>query len=312
LFNALQLKRTQNESPVMLSMPAGLFRESSQRICQIFFERFNVAGFGLLDRPVAQLYAAGQLNGIVIDIGHEITDITPMYDGFIINHARSSTPLGIRDCQVYLANILRSNQSVMAAASPPDNPSDPVATQKFIEDLVKHIWEDGLVRVPSDGQTVEIPEDEGVTDIAAVLVAGKEKAVIESGMKKKLTAKASAAEQARAREIEALDLVTVQFRDHSITLGKERHRFCEPLYDPTLLNGLSVERAEPYEGRILPLQEAAGFAVRQTDVVQRQYIWQGLFVTGDLTNHVKGASLCTSGELKVNVAKVSGMHCSRD
>jgi len=275
----------------MLSMPAGLFRESSQRICQIFFERFNVAGFGLLDRAVAQLYAAGQLNGIVIDIGHEITDITPMYDGFIINHARSSTPLGIRDCQVYLANILRSNQSVMAAALPPDNPSDQVATQKFIEDLVKHIWEEGLVRVPSDGQTVEIPEDEGVTDIAAVLVAGKEKAVIESGMKKKLTAKASAAEQARAREIEALDLVTVQFRDHSITLGKERHRFCEPLYDPTLLNGLPVERAEPYEGRILSLQEAAGFAVRQTDVVQRQYIWQGLFVTGDLTNHVRGASL---------------------
>lgn len=312
LFNALQLKRTQNESPVMLSMPAGLFRESSQRICQIFFERFNVAGFGLLDRPIAQLYAAGQLNGIVIDIGHEITDITPMYDGFIINHARTSTPLGIRDCQVYLANILRSNQSVMAAASPPDNPSDPVSTQKFIEDLVKHIWAEGLVRVPSDGQTVEIPEDEGVTDIAAVLVAGKEKAVIESGMKKKLTAKASAAEQARAREIEALDLVTVQFRDHSITLGKERHRFCEPLYDPTLLNGLSVERAEPYEGRILPLQEAAGFAVRQIDVVQRQYIWQGLFVTGDLTNHVKGASPCTPGELKVNVAKVSEMPCSRD
>jgi actin-related protein 9 len=300
LFNVLQLKRTQNESPVMLSMPAGLFRESSQRICQIFFERFNVAGFGLLDRPMSQLYAAGQLTGVVIDIDHEITDITPVYDGFIVNHARSSTPLGIRDCQVYLANLLRSNQSVMAAASPPDNPSDPEATQRFLEDLVKHIWLEGLVRVPSDGRTAEIPEDEGVTDIAAVLIAGKEKAVIESGMKKKLTAKASAAEQARAREIEALDLVTVQFRDHSITLGKERHRFCEPLFDPSLLNGLSLTRAEPYEGRILPLQEAVGFAVRQTDVTQRQYIWQGLFVTGDFTNHVKGASLCTTDERRSN------------
>lgn len=292
LFNALQLKRTQNESPVMLSMP-GLFRESSQRICQTFFERFNVAGFGLLDRPIAQLYAAGQLNGIVVDIGHEITDITAIYNGSIMNHARSSTPLGIRDCQVYLANLLRSNQSVMAAASPPDTPKDPEVTQRFLEDLVKYIWAEGLVRVPSDGKTVEIPEDEGVTDIAAVLVAGKEKAVIETGMKKKLTAKASAAEQARAREIEALDLVTVQFRDHSITLGKERHRFCEPLFDPSLLNGLSVERAEPYEGRILPLQEAVGFTVRHMDVVQRQYIWHGLFVTGDLTNYVKGVSLST-------------------
>lgn len=284
-------------------MLAGLFRESSQRICQIFFERFNVAGFSLIDRPIAQLYAAGQLSGVVIDIGHEMTDITPIYNGFIMNHARSSTPLGIRDCQVYLANLLRSNQSVMSAV---DNPSDPEVTQRFLEDLVKYIWADGLVRVPSDGQTAEIPEDEGVTDIAAVLVAGKEKAVIETGMKKKLTAKASAAEQARAREIEALDLVTVQFRDHSITLGKERHRFCEPLFDPSLLNGLSVERAEPYEGRILPLQEAVGFAVCQTDVAQRQYIWQGLFVTGDLTNHVKGALVCVTGELRSNCCKGIG------
>ncbi|KAG2053699.1 actin-related protein [Suillus hirtellus] len=297
LFHSLQLKRTQNECPVMLSMPAGLFRDSSERICQIFFERFNVAGFGLLDRPMAQLYAAGQLSGVVVDIGHEITDITPIYDGFIMQNARSSTPIGIRDCQVYLANLLRFNQSVMAAASPPDKPSDPEVTQRFLDDLVKHVWLEGLVRVPSDGQTVDIPEDEGVTDIAAVLVAGKEKAVIETGMKKKLTAKASAAEQARAREIEALDLVTVEFRGHSITLGKERHRFCEPLFDPMLLNGLPVERVDPYEGRILPLQEAVAFSVRQTDVAQRQYIWQGLFINGDLTNHVKGIGAALQSRL---------------
>ncbi|KAG2344070.1 actin-like ATPase domain-containing protein [Suillus weaverae] len=196
LFRTLQLKRTQNESPVMLSMPAGLYRDSSERICQIFFERFNVAGFGLLDRPMAQLYAAGQLHGVVVDIGHEITDITPIYDGFILQNARSSTPLGIRDCQVYLANLLRSNQSVMAAASPPDKPSDPEVTQRFLDDLVKYVWTEGLVRVPSDGQTVEIPEDEGVTDIATVLVAGC------------FCCRASS-----RRKIKALDLVTAEFRE---------------------------------------------------------------------------------------------------
>ncbi|KAF8889362.1 actin-related protein [Infundibulicybe gibba] len=295
LFNQLQRRRVQNESPVLLSIAPDLSRNTYERICQIFFERFNAAGLAIVERPMTQIYAANGLSGVVVDIGHDKTDITPIYDGFIVHHARTTTSLGIRDCQTYLANIFRTNQSVMSALSPPSNPADPEQLHATLLDLVKQVWEAGYVKVPSDGETA-IVEDEGVTDIAAVLVAGKEKAVIESGMKKKATAKASAAEQARAREIEALDLITVQFREHSLTLGKERHRFCEPLFDPTLLNGLPGA-VTPIGEKPLPLQDAVGHSVSQTDVDQRQYIWAGLFVTGDLTRHVKGIPIALQSRL---------------
>ncbi|KAI6112731.1 actin family [Pisolithus sp. B1] len=297
IFNQLQIKRTQNESPVILSMPAGLSRDLLEQVCQLFFERFNVAGFAVLERPMAQIYATGLLSGVVVDIGYEQSDISPIYDGFILQNIRTSTAIGIRDCENYLANILRSNQSVMAAASPPDSPEDSQTIQQFLLDFAQHIWKEGLVRVPSDGQTADVPEDEGVTDIAAVLVAGKEKAVIETGMKKKATAKASAAEQARAREIEALDLVTVEFRGQSITVGKERHRFCEPLFDPTLLKSIQQVPVNNTQDQPLPLQDAVGLAVRQADVNQREYIWQGLFVTGDLGNRVKGIGIALQSRL---------------
>lgn len=297
IFNQFQIKRTQNESPVILSMPAGLSRDFLEQVCQLFFERFNVAGFAVLERPMAQIYATGLLSGVVVDIGYEQSDISPIYEGFILQNTRTSTSIGIRDCENYLANIFRSNQSVMAAASPSDSPCDPQTTQQFLVDFVQHIWKEGLVRVPSDGQTADVPEDEGVTDIAAVLVAGKEKAVIETGMKKKATAKASAAEQARAREIEALDLVTVEFRGHSITVGKERHRFCEPLFDPTLLKPIQQVPVDDTQDQPLPLQDAVGLAVRQAEVDQRQAIWQGLFVTGDLGNHVKGIGVALQSRL---------------
>lgn len=124
-------------------------------------------------------------------------------------------------------------------------------------------------------------------DIAAVVVAGKEKAVIESNQKKKNQGKQTEAEKKREREIEAMDLITVQFRGHSLTIGKERHRFCEPLFDPTLLNGLPGF-SPPDEIPFLPIQEVVGNVVNQLDVDQRQYVWQGLFVTGDITRHVKG------------------------
>jgi len=117
--------------------------------------------------------------------------------------------------------------------------------------------------------------------------------VIESGMKRRATAKASAAEQARAKEIEALDLVTVEFRGKEVTLGKERHRFCEPLFDLNLHafgeDATLGEHASPQgDGRSMTIQDAISHAVRLTDVDQRQYIWYGLMVTGDIATYVKG------------------------
>ena len=157
-------------------------------------------------------------------------------------------------------------------------------------ELVEQLWKDDHIKIPSDGETA-VPEDEGVMDIAAIVVAGKEKAVIESNLKKKTAqSKPTEADKKREREIEAMDLITVQFRDRSLTIGKERHRFCEPLFDPSLLAGLDVANTLNADDNkpLLTLQEAVGNAVNQTDVDQRQYIWQGLFVTGDITRHVRG------------------------
>ncbi|KIK61595.1 hypothetical protein GYMLUDRAFT_166101 [Collybiopsis luxurians FD-317 M1] len=304
LFNQLQLRRAQNESPVLLSMYPGLSRDTYERTCQIFFERFNVAGLGILERPMAQLYATTNLSGVVVDIEYDKTDITPIYDGFIQRPACDTIPLGIRDCQNYLAQIFRSNQNIMNVLFPADSGSSPPTdevVQETLLALIKQLLEEGHIRVPSDGE-IAIPEDDGVTDIAAIVVAGKEKAVIESGMKKKANAKASAAEQARAREIEALDLITVQFRDKSLTLGKERHRLCEPLFDPNLLEAISRYGTTTPEERV-SLQHAVGEAVRQVDIDMRQYIWQGLLVTGDLTRNVKGIAIALQSRLSPFIAQ---------
>ncbi|KAH9993724.1 actin-like ATPase domain-containing protein [Russula compacta] len=291
LFTGLQLRRVQNESPVLLSLISGLPRDAYERTGQIFFERFNVAAFSILDRPMAQLYAASALSGIVVDVGDTLTDITPIYDGLPLPGARTTIRVGTRHCERFLAHILRNNTSVSAVFAELAVP--PTEQPAALRALARQVWQAGLVRVPVDGIAPREPEDEGVTDIAAVLVAGKEKAVIESGMKRRATAKASAAEQARAKEIEVLDLITVEFRGKEVTLGKERHRFCEPLFDLNLLTlggDITIDKhASPEgEGMLMTLQDAIAHAVRLADVDQRQYIWQGLLLTGDIAAHVKG------------------------
>lgn len=144
---------------------------------------------------MAQLYAMTSLSGVVVDVENEKTDTTPIYEGFIQRQAYETIPLGIRHCQSYLAYILRSNQSLMNTLFPPELTPTDALVQETLLALVKQIYE-GLVKVPSDGETA-IPDDDGITDIAAIVVAGREKAVIESGMKKRAIAKATAAKQAR-------------------------------------------------------------------------------------------------------------------
>ncbi|EKM50420.1 uncharacterized protein PHACADRAFT_263701 [Phanerochaete carnosa HHB-10118-sp] len=291
LFNQLGLRRVQMESPVLLVFAPGVSRNTYERICRMFFERFNVAGLSIVERPMAQFFAVTvsgtDPNGVVIDIGQEHTDITPIYESFVVQGAHQTVDYGISDCEQYLAHLLLSNQSVVNTLSPPESPLSPEELRAMLVEVARQVWREGLVKVLAEGEAADI-EEEGVTDIAAVVVAGKEKAVIESGMKKKQNAKASAAELARAKEIEALDLVTVQFRDRSLTLGKERHRFCEPLFDPSLLRAIPGLPRSTSEESVRPLQAAIGHAVSLTEVDARQYIWQGLFVTGELTSHIKG------------------------
>ena len=87
------------ESPVLLSIFPSLSRAGYERICQMFFERFNVAGFSILERPMAQFYAAitgNDLSGVVVDIGQDHIDVAPIYEGFVVHNScadRKSTRL---------------------------------------------------------------------------------------------------------------------------------------------------------------------------------------------------------------------------
>jgi actin-related protein 9 len=234
-----------------------------------------------------QLFAANALNGVVIDVTHADTTITPITDSIAQHGHEVHLDVGTRDCELYLANLLRSNQPLVAALSEGEPLTDDQLSVQLLE-LAQQLWRDSLVKVPSDGETAQTEEEEGITNIAALLVAGKEKAAIEAGTKKKATAKQTQAEREREREIAALDLIQVEFKGKTLTLGRERHRFCEPLFDPKLLESLSSTTKDSLLDNTLPLQEGVHFAVNSLPVDRRWLVWSGVFIAGDIANCVKG------------------------
>ncbi|KAG8872906.1 hypothetical protein FRC20_008915 [Serendipita sp. 405] len=280
-------------------------------LCRMFFERFNVAGFTYIERPLASLYGANQISGVVIEIGQDETDVIACFESQLHHGSSLSIPIGTRDCERYLAQILRSNSSATAALSPPELPVDGVELDRRLIGLARHLWQSGHVKIPIEGDKEK--EEEGNLDIAALLVSGKERTIIEAAnsRKKPGQTKAEREREEREKEMAAKDLISVNYLDYpAIIVGKERHRFCEPLFEPLALNhAIPLQTVVEMDGLsypppvvprdldlILPLQTAVHVVVKATPFPQRPHIYFGLLITGDLGN-IQGLGLALQSRL---------------
>ena len=180
----------------------------------------------------------------------------------------------------------------------------PKMIEKNLLGIARQLWKDGHIKVPAEGEPE--PEEEGTLDIAALLVSGRERALIENINAKRTNKNLSKADKEREKEIQAMDLVTIQYSIlGNITIGKERHRFCEPLFDPGLLSGINAEglfgrdvqkaldeeslpeKVENVKGNeegemVMPLHAAVHTAIMTRPAWERPHLYLGLLITGDL------------------------------
>ncbi|KAF9097636.1 hypothetical protein BGX29_007998 [Mortierella sp. GBA35] len=113
LFRELGIKRSRNASPVLMVVPTDWTKEEHERITQIFFENFNVPGLYLAEEPLMTLYGCAAVTGLVIDIGHNSTEITPILDTQIQRHAIQSIPLAGSDIDKHFLQLLKSDAQLV-------------------------------------------------------------------------------------------------------------------------------------------------------------------------------------------------------
>ncbi|PVF99883.1 hypothetical protein CPB86DRAFT_702539 [Serendipita vermifera] len=266
-------------------------------LCRMFFERFNVAGFTYIERPLASLYAANLISGVTIEINQDETDYTTCFESQLHHSSSLVVPIGIRDCERYLGHILRSNVSVTSAFSSSDQHMDPQRLDELLVELARFLWQSGYIKIPIEGEAEK--EEEGNIDIAAILVSGKERTLIEAASTKKKAQQAKA-DKEREKEMAALDIITVQFRSFPpIVVGRERHRFCEPLFDPQVLANVSIPpettvRVDGFSQPLPPVRKDPDFLLSMQTAVhnvvkavpfsQRPHLYFGLLLTGPIAN----------------------------
>ncbi|KAJ1961973.1 hypothetical protein IWQ62_003681, partial [Dispira parvispora] len=112
LTQRFQLNIASMECPVFLAIPTHWSRNELEKCTQIFFERFNVPGLYIAEQPLLAAYSCGVLNGLVINIGHNFTDVTPVIDSAVHPTAGQRIPLGGVDVDKHLLCQLKAEPKV--------------------------------------------------------------------------------------------------------------------------------------------------------------------------------------------------------
>ncbi|SPO23949.1 related to macronuclear actin 1 [Ustilago trichophora] len=270
LFHLLPIRRSHNDSNVLISLPLPISRATHAYLTQIFFEHFNSAAITIAEKPLLSCYGVGTMNACVVDLGYESCDITPVIECLVQSNANVKTDVGARHCILYLAHLLRRDQSLVKAiqtllrytrkaSSASSRQSDDAALRNAMFSLAQQLVEEGLVldeeavKKGAGGiaSAVDGEDDEGNFDIAAVLVEGSKKHDEEEEERRR------ALEANQGEEIDEAILasitgedgqaggstddkaVLVHFRGLKLKVGPERFRFIEPLFRPELLKDVA-------------------------------------------------------------------------
>ncbi|KAG2197050.1 actin family [Mucor mucedo] len=219
LFKELGIKKSRNESPVLISVPVQWTKLEHERITQIFFESFNVPGVYIAAQPLLTLFGCGTVSGIVVDIGSETTDVNIVVDSNLQSQSVFTIPMGGNVFDEYFLQLLKKDTHLVKQFENTDLQLD-TSFAKYVRELpgicnvsIGHELEDNMLAAELQN-AMEEPEiiDEILDD--------------ETNPKKV------------AEEEEVVDLpetVEIKYKEHTFNIGAYRHDVLDPLFSPDLV-----------------------------------------------------------------------------
>eukprot|EP00033_Pygsuia_biforma_P002327 GCRY01002575.1.p1 GENE.GCRY01002575.1~~GCRY01002575.1.p1 ORF type:complete len:360 (+),score=13.01 GCRY01002575.1:166-1245(+) len=94
------------EHNILLSEPIFNPIETREKLAEYMFELFGFSGFFLKNQPVLSLFSTGRSTGLVAEIGDGLTQICPVYEGFMLKHLTQRINRGGRDVTAALQSTL--------------------------------------------------------------------------------------------------------------------------------------------------------------------------------------------------------------
>ncbi|KAG0789466.1 hypothetical protein G6F16_007728 [Rhizopus arrhizus] len=255
LFKELRIKKSRNESPVLIAVPVQWTKLEHERITQIFFENFNVPGVYIAPQPLLTLFGCGAVSGVVIDIGSQTTDVNIVVDSNIQTQSSFMIPMGGNQLDSYLLQLLEKDTQLVEAFKRHQMTLDTA--------FAKHVRE--LPRTCHVGFGHELNKDvkqELTKVMEEIPTTATEELLDEDNPKSK--------EDEDDEDYTPPDYINIDYQGHSFTLGPYRHQVFDPLFAPDLIGSDT-----------LSLPDAVRLAVMNCEPPEiRPKLWESIALTG--------------------------------
>ncbi|KAF6151927.1 hypothetical protein GIB67_010501 [Kingdonia uniflora] len=91
------------EHPMLLAEPSSNTPQQRERTAELMFEKYKVPALFLAKNAVLTSFASGRATSLVVDCGGGSTTIAPVHDGYVLQKAVASSPIGgelLTDCML--------------------------------------------------------------------------------------------------------------------------------------------------------------------------------------------------------------------
>ncbi|KAG2176642.1 hypothetical protein INT44_007306 [Umbelopsis vinacea] len=233
LFQEIGIKKSRNDSPVLLTVPQSWTKEQLERLVQIFFENFNAPGVYIATQPLMALYGCGVVTGLVVDIGHNTTNVSIAVDSCLQLQSNFSSAVAGKELTAFMLRSMEKDDILINEFKKHSEESGEEI--KLNEEFARYVKE--LPGVCNVLVGHEIEENLLSVEIPASIVSTP------SAAKEDTPAAVDAVEEQDALK-KIPDREEIEYKGKKFTIGRYRHRVFDPLFDPSLVGSDSMSLAD--------------------------------------------------------------------
>jgi len=123
-FNT-RLRCDTSDHPILFTEPPWNNKHNRERMAEILFEKYEVPATFVVNNAVCAAFAAGKGTALVIDVGQDISSVTPVVDGYALTKHIQRQPIGMS---------LLTNTAYMTLTTP--TPERPEAIELHSHQLI--------------------------------------------------------------------------------------------------------------------------------------------------------------------------------
>uniref|UniRef100_H2ZA61 Actin-related protein 8 n=1 Tax=Ciona savignyi TaxID=51511 RepID=H2ZA61_CIOSA len=106
------------QHPILVTEQASIDKKQRERMAEVLFESLRFPAICLRNQSLLSAYSSNQSVSIVVNCGHDVTEVVPIYYDDVLRHAVTRMEVGGRNVGEYLAKLINLERGASLSTTP--------------------------------------------------------------------------------------------------------------------------------------------------------------------------------------------------